>query len=476
MFREGSINRKEELIDDRRRNLGWLDCASLAVGIMLGTGIFAVFPKLAAAHNASVSLILLAWVLGALVALSGAFCFAELSGIFPQSGGDYVFLREAFSRNGRSAVGFLFAWAQILVIRPASLVSLAIVLGINGAVIAGRIHLFFGGDMPAGTAVLVQILTACGALVLFAVISIRGIRVSKWIQHVLTAAKLLCLCLFIAAGLFFGKDLGGNLSPSGLPAGASLSDVFKGVGMALIPIMWVFGGWNEVAYVAGEVKDPARNIPKGLIAGLLGLGSLYLLMNFIYILNLSPAGLAASWTFASDLMGRWFGPGGEVLMAVVLAVSIAGAMNGLTLTGGRMTRAFADDFKYLRPFAALHQKYGTPAPALIFNLALCLVLAALVRCRAEGIEMLLVFTAGPVWVFFALAVGALFILRKRLGLDRIPYKVPFYPLPPLVFLVTCGFMLWGAWEYKPRETLFGIAALPIGLLVYSFLTRKASSR
>lgn len=440
----------------QHKPLDWTDCVGLIVGIMLGTGIFAVFPKLAADHNPSAFLILLTWVLGTGVALCGAFCFAELASLFPHNGGEYVFLKEAYGRGGRGPLAFLFAWAQIFVIRPASLVSLSIILALNASILVRA------AGIPLGETALLHGFTY-GVLILFAVTAITGLRTSKWVQNAFTALKVACLMVLIGVGLYLGRDKASQLTPFFLPAGATFGGVLKNMGMALIPVMWVFGGWSEAPYIAEDMKNPSRNLPKALVAGVAGLGLLYTLINFVYILHLTPGGLASSWTFSSDIMKMWFGPKGELVMAGTLVISTAGAINGLTVTGYRMADALAADMGRLRRGPEGRASYTGP---ILFNLALCLVLALLVDCGPDSIDRLLVFTAGVVWIFSALVVSTVFVFRRRIPAAKIPYKLPFYPATPLVFIAMCGYMLYGAWAYKPRETIYGILVIAAGIPAY----------
>jgi basic amino acid/polyamine antiporter, APA family len=434
--------------------LNWKDGASLIVGIMLGTGIFTVFPKLAADRVPATGPLLLAWALGTLVALCGAFCYAELTALHPHRGGDYVFLREAFGRGNRGPISFLFAWAQIFVIRPASLVSLSIILAVNARVLLK----YLGLPESAGSGA--QAAFVYGTPVLFTAASWAGIHTAKGLQNALTAFKVACLAILIGVGLYLGMGKTGNLEPFFLPAGTGSGTLLKDVSMALIPIMWVFGGWNEAPYIAADMKDPARQMPKTLLVGLVGLGILYMLINLVYLLHLKPTGLAGSWTFASDLMGQWFGAKGEIVMAAVLTLSAAGAVNGLTLTGGRMTDAFAEDVGLSKGDVPGERK------ALLFNLTVTMTIAFLVDSRPESIDRLLVFTAGVVWIFFALVVGSVFVFRRRLPPEKFPHRMPFYPVTPLVFLAMCGAMFYGAWAYKPAETLWGVAVMAAGVPAY----------
>lgn len=450
---------------------------------MLGTGIFAVFPKLAAQHNPSVLFILIVWILGTFVAWFGAMCFAELSCIFTSNAGEYLFLKEAYAPNHRqNPISFLFAWAQIFVIRPAALVTLSIVLALHCNVLANEgYQIFLNRPMPDSMKSVLLYLFTFGALIKFTVVSVLGIKTSKWMQNFLTFIKVFSLVMLIIVGLYLGINLKHNLTPLWPVSfkGFFSFELIKQIGMAMVPVMWVFGGWNEAAYISGEVKNPTRNIPFSLTTGLFGLGLLYTIINFIYMLHLTPQGLADSWTFSSDLMNQWFGAKGEITMATIIIFSSAGAINGLTFTGGRMTQAFSEDTHLFRGLAKEHRTFKTPYIALCFNLLLSILIAIFVQCEKDSIDQLLNFTAGVFWYFFAIIVLSLFIFRKRLPHDRIPFKTPLYPLTPIIFLIMCAFMFWGAFEYKPIETLSGLSILLLGLPFYclsQYSTKRSTDR
>ena len=206
-----------------------------------------------------------------------------------------------------------------------------------------------------------------------------------------------------------------------------------------------------------------------MTAGILVLSVLYLLVNVVYMLHFTPKGLGENWTFASDLMKNWFGESGEIVMASVILVASAGAVNGLIFTGGRMTSAFAEDFHSLKWFAKNDEKSSTPKRALLFNLIITLGMILLLDYKPETIDSLLYFTSGVVWVFFSLIVGSVFIFRQRNKGGKIPFKIPFYPLPPLVFIVMSAVMFKASLDYKYFETGIGILILCVGIPVYAVI-------
>jgi basic amino acid/polyamine antiporter, APA family len=233
--------------------------------------------------------------------------------------------------------------------------------------------------------------------------------------------------------------------------------------------MWVFGGWNEAVYVAEEIKDSSRNIPKALFAGIFSVTLLYIGINFIYMQYLTPAGLAGTFSPASDLMTIWFGAKGGIIMSTIIILSAAGAINGLTMTGGRMSYAIAKDYPGLNVFSSLHPIYRTPQMALLANLALVTILLFVSRGNIGFVENLTFYTAGVFWYFFALVIVGLMLLRRSIPKENIPYKVPMYPFFPILFLLITLSLIWGSVKFKPYETLSGIAMLTIGIPLYYIL-------
>jgi len=252
-----------------KRSLEWWDCSSVVAGIMLGTGIFFVFPALAASHNPSVLMILWTWSLGAIVAWTGAMCFAELATRYPHNGGEYLFLREGFKESRFfSSIPFLFAWAQIFIVRPATLVSLAIVFGLNVMTLIQALTGWLGfNGLELVNPFLLLFSGSTGILVLLTLTNIRGIRFSATLQNILTLLKIAFVVLIIVMGLILALGLEGDtkLTPLVFPAeGRSLWEILKNTAIALIPIMWVFGGWNEAPFIAGEIRNPRKNTPRAL--------------------------------------------------------------------------------------------------------------------------------------------------------------------------------------------------------------------
>jgi amino acid transporter len=393
-------------------------------------------------------------------------CYAELSSLFPHAGGDYTFLHKAYSLKGESLVSFLFAWAQILVIRPASIVILALIFGdeIKNILVRHNIVLWQG-----------PLFLAMALVVFVTFVNILGIKEGKTAQNMITGLKFL-ICGFI---IVYGSIiiLGGyskeqaivRLSPLLSPEGKSFWQSTRGFWSALVLTMWVYGGWNEAAYVAEEVKKPHKDIPRALFMGIFAVTLLYIGINLVYLFHFSPKGLSIAQNPANNLMIVWFGAKGGIIMSSIIAVSAAGAVNGLIMTGGRMSYAFALNTPSLKNFAGIHEKHRTPSPALLANLIITLVLLVMSRGRLSFVETLTFYTSGIYWFFFGMVVISLIIFRVKIAAENIPFKVPLYPYAPVLFLIITGSLIWGSIQYKPFETLAGVSILILGIPIYYLL-------
>jgi amino acid transporter len=443
-----------------KRALSWWDCAGIIVGIMIGTGVFSIFPTLIAQHNVSFLMIMLVWLFGGIFALFGAMCYAELSSQFPYAGGDYTFLHKTYSSKGENIVSFLFAWSVVLIIRPSSIAALALILA-NELL---KILAFAGFSGP--TAIL---LTAVSATTVLTLVNIFGITVGKNIQNTITLLKIAVIVFLIGFGVSKLHSNLSHFSPLLLPYDKNPFNIMLGFWSALVLSMWVFGGWNEAVYIAEETKSSEKNIIKALVAGLLTVTILYLGINFVYIQYLTPAGLAKTFSPASDLMTIWFGSKGGIVMSSLIVISAAGAINGLILTGGRMSYAIAKNYPGLNMFSSIHPYYRSPQMALAANFFFTIILLVISKGNIGFVENLTYYTAGVFWYFFGLVILGLMLLRRTVPKENIPYKVPFYPILPLLFLlIICG-LVWSSIKFKPVETLTGMSILTLGIPLYYVL-------
>ncbi|MBW3629339.1 MAG: amino acid permease [Gemmatimonadetes bacterium] len=427
------------------RRLGIWSAAAVLVGSTIGSGIFRV-PSTVAGDVGTVGAMALLWVLGGLVALFGALTIAELAVLFPRSGGIYVFLREAYG----PLPAFLFGWTELLVIRPSAL---------------GAIAMLFAEYVQEFVPISERgvRLVAAGAILLLAAANARSVTWGAAVQNVSTAAKVLALSGLAVLAFALGDGSRGALGTGEF----DLTPIsWGGFGVALIAVMWAYDGWADLTFVAGEVRDPARTLPRALLGGTAAIIAIYLFVNAAYLYVLPVAEMAGRPLVAADAARKIFGEPGAAVVAAMVMTSAFGALNGAMMTGPRVFFAMAEDGLFFRQIAAVHPVYRTPWAAI--------VLAALLGIGYVSIrtfeQLADAFILG-IWPFYAMAVGAVFLLRrKRPDLPR-PYRTVGYPVVPLVFLAASVLMLLNAAVEQPVSTLTGFAIILLGVPVF-FLWRR----
>ena len=421
------------------RRLGVWSAAAVLVGSTIGSGIFRV-PSAVAADVGTVGAVILLWVIGAVVALFGALTIAELAVLYPRSGGIYVFLREAYG----PLPAFLFGWTELLVIRPSALGAIAMLF-------AEYVQEF----VPVSeTGVR---LIAAGAILLLAAANIRSVTWGAVVQNASTAAKVLALAGLAILAFALGDGASGAFA--GPIDMAPLS--WGGFGVALIAVMWAYDGWADLTFIAGEVKDPARTLPRALLGGTLAIVAIYLLVNAAYLFVLTLPEMANRPLVAADAARKIFGEGGAGVVAAMVMVSAFGALNGSMMTGPRIFFAMADDDLFFRPVAAVHPRWRTPWAAIALAAALGIGYVSIRTFEQLADSFIL-----GIWPFYALAVGAVFLLRRRRpDLER-PYRTVGYPVVPLVFLAASVAMLLNSVIEQPGSTLFGFGIILLGIPAY----------
>jgi APA family basic amino acid/polyamine antiporter len=421
------------------RRLGVWSAAAVLVGSTIGSGIFRV-PSTVAEQVGSVGAIATLWMVGALVVLFGALTIAELAVLFPRSGGIYVFLREAYG----PLPAFLFGWTELLVIRPSALGAIAILFA------------EYVGEFVPLDSVTVRVVAA-GAILLLAAANIRSLSWGAAVQNASTAAKVAALVGLALLAFVLGD---GSKGAFGEPVSfAPIS--WGGFGIALVAVMWAYDGWADLTFLGGEVQDPARTLPRALLGGAAAIVVIYLVVNAAYLFLLSVSDMADRPLVAADAARTVFGGTGASVVSAVVMVSAFGALNGATMTGPRILFAMADDGAFFRPIAAVHVRYRTPWAAI--------ALAALLGVgyvSVRSFEQLADSFVLGIWPFYALTVGAVFLLRhKRPELER-PYRTVGYPWVPLVFLLASLAMLLNALVEQPASTLYGFGIILLGIPVF----------
>jgi len=431
------------------RELNLWDASAIVVGCIIGAGIFRV-PHAIAQHLQNPLAILLTWVAGGVLSMTGALCYAELAGLFPKTGGDYIYLRETYG----SLVSFLFGWTKLFVERTGTIAIIAFVFSEYVSYLVG-----FPKDYTRAVAV--------AAIVALTAANMVGLKYGKTIQNIFTTIKVLALAFIIVLGLLFlPREIHqGHIFP--LVTGEKFSfSMIQSAGLALIFVLWTYGGWTEAAYVAEEVENPSRNLPLAIIGGLAGVTLLYILINLVYYLYLSGNEIRETKLVASAVVEKMIGPWGGKLVALFVASSTFGALNGYILTGGRILYALGEDHALFRKLSTVHARFHTPFMALIFNGA-CAVILVLTKT----FDQLMEYTTIIISIFFALTGLAVIILRHKRPDDFRPYKVWGYPLTPVIFVASTFLFIGNAIATEPGESLFGFVLASLGLILY-FVSRQ----
>ena len=481
---------------DTTRRLGLWDTVGIIVGIVVGTAIF-ISPPLVFQNVANPWQALGMWLAGGVLSLMGALCYAELATTYPRSGGDYVYLSLAYG----PWAGFLFGWAQLCIILTGSIGAMAYAFAEYGVEL-------WGLDRDGAVWLAVAAVTALSAM------NLLGVVAGKLTQNVLSAAKILGLALVVAAGI-----IGGRAEDAAMAA-ASTGGSLSGLGLALVFVLYAYGGWNDAAFVSAEVQDARRNIPRSLFISIGIITGIYLLVNATFLYVLGFDGARQSSTPAADVLQHATGPWGAKAVSVLVMISALGAINGLILTGSRVFRVLGEDHRTFAALAHYNPRTGVLLGAVAAQ-AFVSVLLILAVGTAEGrhaidrslswlgigglpweayhggFETLVAGTAPVFWTFFLLTGAALFVLRYRSGTQATrnqiqptsaeslagqsqeasttqPFTTPWYPLPPVVFCLTCLYMLYASLDYARGLCL--IAIVPVALGVPLYLLGRSSRR
>lgn len=423
-----------------RQALSLFDSTCLIVGIIIGAGIYQTAPQVALGAGGPWAAIGL-WALGGLLSLCGAIGYAELAAAYPREGGDYVYLGRAYG----GWAGFLFAWAQLAVVRPGDIAVMALIFAGYAATLLGR------GDHPAAVPVLASL-----AVVIFTLLNVIGVNAGKWSQNLLTVAKVLGLLAIVVVALLFPSD-------GAVAASRPTVEQTTPWSVALILVLFTFGGWNEMAYVAAEVRRPERNIVRALVLGTLAVTALYVTVNIAYFAALGWAGVVTSSAVAADAIGAAFPTFGVSAISILVCVSSLGAVNGLIFTGARISYALGRDHRIVAPLGVWNAATGTPVRALLAQGAIALALILALGTYANAI----LYTAPVVYAFYLATSAAVFVLRRRDPHTPRPYRVTGYPWTTLVFCGVCGWLIYSAAVYKPNIALAALGLLVLGLPLYA---------
>ena len=430
------------------RKLTLFDAVMIVMGGIVGAGIF-MNPAVVAQEVSSVSAILGAWLAGGAVALAGAFIYAELASRRPAVGGQYAYLREAF----HPIVAFLYGWALLLVVQSGGMAAVAMTFARYFRELSG-----IGASDGLIAAATLAALTAVNCL---------GVRAGSNLQSTFMLLKIGAVAMLVAFGW---SALPTSSAAVSNPAAAPLTA--GSFGAALVPVLFAYGGWQTASFVAGELRAPRRDLPRGLLIGVIGVIVLYVSVNYVCVRVLGPGGLAATKTPASDVMRAAFGDAGRRVIAAGIAISTIGFLSQSLLTAPRVYFAMAADGAFFRAVARVHPRTHAPTVAIVLQGALATIVAV-----SGSYERVLSYVVSMDWVFFGLTALSLIVIRRRDrgggGGDAGVFNVPAHPWPTLVFAAVSGFIVVNTVIRHPADTLIGFALLAAGVPVFLLWRREA---
>jgi APA family basic amino acid/polyamine antiporter len=428
-----------------KQKLNTFDLTMIAIGGTIGSGIF-LTPSSIAEALPSPFWILLVWGIGGLMALSGALTFAELGARMPGAGGVYVYLREAYG----GLTGFLYGWAYFLVVNTGGIAALSVAFAT-----------YFGYFVPLSPVGLK--LVAIVGIVIVTIINVLGVKAGGVFSDVFTLLKLAGIIGLIVVGLGWGTSATSDFSA---PLGSLPNGLTSALAVAMVGVLWSYGGWQHASFLAGEARNAQRTVPLAMILGALAVTVIYLLTNLAYLFLLSPQQIGNSPRVAADAIGVIFGSLGASLIALAIFISTYGTAGIYTLSAPRIYYAMATNGVFFRKAAEVHPKYHTPVSAILLQSAWAIVLI-LFWGTFENLISYVVFTD---WIFFALAATGVFIFRRRSGAGS--YKTLGYPLTPLFFIATAVWFIVNTLIEKPAQAWAGLGFLALGVPVYYFWKKR----
>jgi len=423
------------------RKLGLFDGTMLVMGGIIGSGIF-MNPHVVAEVVHTPELILGAWAVGGMIALAGAFIYAELAALRPQVGGQYAYIREAF----HPMAAFIYGWTLLLVVQSGGMAAVAVTFA-----------RYFLDLTHVG---LPDWIIAAVALAALTIVNCLGVRAGSAVQSVLMVLKILA----IAALIGFGLAVNSQPSPVSVEERSRFDlGLLTAFGAAMVPVLFAFGGWQTASFVAGEMREPRKNLPRALLIGVVGVIILYLAVNFVCVNALGTEGLAASKTPASEVMWLALGDRGRRIIAIGIAISTLGFLSQGMLTAPRVYFAMADDGVFFKRVASLHPRSRVPAVAIALQGALAIIIAISGRY-----EQILNYVVSVDSIFFGLTAACLFALRKSSASDSSGYARRVNPIVILLFIIAEWLVAASAVYKDPRNSLIGVAILVAGIPVYYF--------
>lgn len=455
------------------KQLGLFDSTMVMMGIVIGSGIF-LTTGIMAKSIPSAGLILLAWIVGGLLTLAGALTFAELGAAMPEAGGQYVYLREAYG----PLFGFLFGWIVFLVYMTGGIAALAVAfaeyfgsffpsLSNQSIIFSTSIHV---SNQTLSYSLSVGQIVAIASILFLSTCNYIGLVFGKTIQNVFTVVKIGIVIVFISIGFTLGKGLPIDFSLHPELPGMSFGQLTIGFGLSLVAVSWAFDGWNNVNFVAGEIRNPKRNLPLALILGTVGITVLYVLTNVIYLYALPIEEIVGVVRIAEKSSVALFGGKAAVFISLAVLISVFGALNGSILAGPRVYYAMAKDRLFFQRVAKVHPRFRTPSFAILIQAVWSCVLAL-----SGTFEQIITFVIFVSVIFWIAATASVFTLRRKYPDLPRPYKTWGYPVVPVLFIIASSGILLNTLIEKPTESLAGVGLTVIGIPVYYYWKRKSNS-
>jgi basic amino acid/polyamine antiporter, APA family len=458
------------------RGLTLVAAVSIIIANVVGTGVF-LKARVMTCNVGTPGMVVTVWVVAGLLSLAGALTYAELAAMMPRAGGEYVFVREAYGHGA----SFLYGWMQIFIAKTGSQASVAVALSIflndltGGALNATFFTAgLFGYQFPFGTLQIV----ALSAIVILTAVNCAAVVVSGWIATALTFVKV-ALVLGVGVGAFLLADGSwGNYALAnaggaceGVSAGEMIGQAgfVAGFGAAMLGALWGYDGWNNLTLVAGEIKNPQRNIPLALVGGTAAIILLYVFVNLAYFYVLDPtqvASVSAKSSVAREVVSRFLGPVAVTLMAAGLMASSVGTLHTSILTGARVPYAMARDGLFFQNLGRLHPKTRVPVGALLVQGVWACLLAL-----SGSFDTLTDYVIFGSWIFYGLVTASIFIFRRKMPHAERPYRAWGYPVVPVLFLLVTAFLLVNTLMTAPGRAVTGLVLIALGLPVYYFFFR-----
>jgi APA family basic amino acid/polyamine antiporter len=430
-----------------KRDLSLYGLTMIAIGSCIGSGIF-LTPSQVASHLPSPTLILAVWTVGGVITLTGALTFAELGGMFPKAGGVYVYLKEGYG----DLAGFMYGWAYFTVINSGALAALSI---------AFAYYLSFIFPMSAAGKMIVSL----AVIVLLTLINIFRVKFVELFTNIFTGLKLMGIALIILIGLIAGSANTLQSNPGVLiEPGGNLLNAF---GLALVGVLWSYGGWQHTSYLSGEARNATRTVPMAMVIGAAIVTLVYILTNLSIMYLLPVSEMATSESIAADAISTVL-PNGGVFIAIIIAISTLGTALIYTLSAPRIYFAMAEDGLFFKQIAHVHPRYQTPVNAVLIQFAWAIVLL-LIWGTFEEVITYVTFTD---WIFFTMTAFTVFLFRIRNKDINRPVKTFGYPVTPLIFIIISFLFVLNTLIEKPAQAGAGLVLLVLGLGVYLFFKRK----